>query len=165
MRCDANKLTESVFALVLFTTIGALAMQVLGRQIEATRPSLGDIICFSNVSIDRQSPLVLSAVRSGAADRRTCALDTGVMAASNGSLFVEARSSGVVRGFRVHWAGGPTSTGESDCGPNSELMLNAHQLEELAATAGGFGVSPSRGPPSVRRANLQTAATAGVASE
>jgi hypothetical protein len=170
MRCDANKLTESVFGIVLFGTLGAITMLALGHQIEATRPTLGDIVSFSNVVPDGR-PLVLSAARPGTADGRSCALDTGVMAASRGSLFVEARNRGIPNGFRVHWAGGPTSTGANDCGPNSELVLNAHQLEELAAVAGGFGASTVRNAPAAhailpgRRAALQTVAGTHVAAE
>jgi hypothetical protein len=171
MRCDANKLTESVFAIVLFGTLGTIAMLALGHQIEGTRPTLGDIVSFSNIVRGQQPPLVLSAERPGTSEGGTCALDTGVMATSGGSLFVEARNRGMPEGFRVHWAGGPTSTGARDCGANSELVLSAHQLEELAAVAGGFGASSAHGAKQVhgasseRRADLQAVASTHVAAE
>ncbi len=159
MRCDTNKLTESVFAVVLFATVGAVVMLALGHELAATEPSLGDIVSFSSVSPNRNPPLVLSAVRPGANDRRICALDTDVMAASGGSLFVEGQSRAPAKGFRVHWAGGPTSAGADDCGANSELVLSAHQLQELAAAAGGFGASR------VSRTELQAEAATRVAAE
>jgi hypothetical protein len=159
MRCDTNKLTESVFAVVLFATLGAVAMLALGHELAATEPGLGDIVSFSNVSPNRNPPLVLSAVRPGANDRRICALDTDVMAASGGSLFVEGRSRAPTGGFRVHWAGGPTSAGADDCGANSELVLSTHQLQELAAAAGGFGASR------VARTELEAEAPNRVAAE
>jgi len=165
MRCDGNKLTESVFAIVLFATLGALAMLALARQIGATEPALGDIVSFANVLPAREPPLMLSAIRSGAMGTRICALDTSIMADSGGSLFVEAPSPRMEEGFRVHWAGGPTSTGAGDCGSNSELVLNAHQLEELAAFVGGFGVSHGGSVQPMPRADLQAARGAGVAAE
>lgn len=94
MRCDGNKLAEFAFAVVLFGTLGTIAMLALGQQIEATRPALGDIVSFSNVAPDRQPPLVLSAARPGTTDGRTCALDTGVMAASGGKSFCRSAEPG-----------------------------------------------------------------------
>jgi hypothetical protein len=163
MRCDANKMTESAFAVVLFITVGTVAMLGLGKALEGTQPGLGDIVSFSNVSPDRQPPLVLSAAHPGAAPGATkaslCALDTDVMAASGGSLFVEGRSRAPGGDFRVHWAGGPTSAGANDCGSSSELLLSAHQLEELAALAGGFGASQ------VSRTRLQAPSATRLAAE
>lgn len=159
MRCDANKMTESAFAVVLFLTVGAVAMLGLGKELAGTRPSLGDIVSFSNVSPDRQPSLVLSAARPSTSKVSFCALDTDVMAASGGSLFVEGRSRTPAGGFRVHWAGGPTSAGAADCGSSSELLLSARQLEELAALAGGFGASR------IRRANPPAASVTRLAAE
>jgi hypothetical protein len=159
MRSDSNKLTESVFAIVMFATVAVLAMLALGEEIRTSGPSLGDIVTFSSASADQQSPLVLTAVRVGVPGGRACALDTKVMAASGGSIFVEAQSPAGPQGFRVHWAGGSTSADATDCGNNAELLLTAHQLEELAAVSGGFGVSP------VRRADLQTKTPARMAAD
>lgn len=158
MRSDSNKLTESVFAIVMFATLVVLVMLALGQEIRTSGPSLGDIVTFSGASIDQQSPLVLTAVRAGAPGGRVCALDTKVMAASGGSIFVEAQSTAEPQGFRVHWAGGSTSAGATDCGNDAELMLTAHQLQELAAVTGGFGVSP------VRNTDLQTNAPVRMAA-
>jgi hypothetical protein len=61
------------------------------------------------------------------------------MAGHGGSLVVEERFT-TPRSFRVHWAGGSTSTGSTDCGGTADLMVSGTDLQLLSNAVGGPGV-------------------------
>ena len=60
------------------------------------------------------------------------------MAVHGGSLVIEARRLTRPPVYRVHWAGGPTDMGSTDCGTITDIMLERTDLMRLANVAGGF---------------------------
>jgi hypothetical protein len=71
--------------------------------------------------------------------QETCSLRPEVMASRGGSLVVEERIT-KPHSFLVHWAGGPTSTGGSDCGASADLVVPGTELQLLSNAVGGPGV-------------------------
>lgn len=128
------------FGLVLMLGITTIGMVRLAQQANHWGPGVGDIVSFA-ASRPALAPVVtLAAIRLGPEGSVTCRLDSKTMAKARGSLIVEAAAPGRRDGYRTHWAGGPTSTGAEDCGPQAELVLSGSDLGSLAAAAGGFGV-------------------------
>lgn len=153
MVINKNNLVDIIFALVVCTTCVTIAVRAIGDDIRAAEPTLGDIVSFADVlaapgAIDPDGEVVVAASRADGPVGDTCTLDSAVMEKSGGSLFVEAEGPSP-RIFRVHWAGGATSQGASDCGRSSELLLSANQLGRLAESVGGFGI------PGLRRGHFQ----------
>ena len=72
-----------------------------------------------------------------------CSLRPEVMASRGGSLVVEERIT-KPHSFRVHWAGGPTSTGNTDCGTSADLVVPGTELQLLSNAVGGPGVEKTR---------------------
>jgi hypothetical protein len=70
---------------------------------------------------------------------RQCILMPSVMAASGGSLVIEAKEMTQPPLFRVHWSGPHTDLGAGDCGRSADLTLQLVQLRALANVAGGYG--------------------------
>ena len=69
----------------------------------------------------------------------TCTLRPQTMALDGGSMVVEQRFE-TPRAFQVHWAGGRTSSQDSDCGRNAELIVPGEDLQLLTNAVGGAGV-------------------------
>jgi len=63
-----------------------------------------------------------------ASDHRHCVLKPAVMALSQGSAVVEQRDD---RTFLIHWAGGPTSEGRTNCGGAADLLLGLTAVQTL----------------------------------
>ncbi len=143
MHFEKSKLVDSVFVLVVCATCGVIAVRAVGEEVRALGPGLGDLVSFAGVPADPDAALVLNAARAEAPAGPTCTLDSAVMARSGGSLFVEAKSAAAGT-FRVHWAGGATNPGPTDCGKSAELLLSVDQLRQLASAVGGFGVPGAR---------------------
>jgi len=74
-------------------------------------------------------------------------LNPGTMAKSRGSVVVEARRLSRPPVYRVHWAGGPTSRGATDCGTSADLVLSRSDLMRLANVAGEFTAGPGFSGP------------------
>jgi hypothetical protein len=68
-----------------------------------------------------------------------CVLTPAVMAADGGSLVVEQRFNDP-HIYHVHWAGGRTSDGATDCGRSADLVVNSAELQLLSNAVGGPGV-------------------------
>jgi hypothetical protein len=131
-----------LFAGVLFAVTAGFAAVT---QLEQSGPSVGAIVVFKtgsagterwSVDVAIAEPTLL--VWSGAAGTRRCSLSPTMMAAHGGSLAVEARRLSRPPVYRVHWAGGHTDIGTTDCGTSADLVLQRVELMRLANVAGGL---------------------------
>jgi hypothetical protein len=126
-------ITASLIAGLLAGSVGMVATATtldLG-------PKVGDILVFrhgARVPADWEFAAANSAPGTAA-----CSLRPDVMAGHGGSLVVEERFTRPRR-FRVHWAGGPTSTGNTDCGATADLTVSGTDLQLLSNAVGGPGV-------------------------
>lgn len=128
--------------LLLFGVFSATLMM----QREGGRPMVGDIVVFEPGGPDREFWRVaaVATLVSATGTGRTCVLNSSVMAATGGSLVVEARLPGESPRFRLRWAGPRTDDGVRDCGRMAELLVGRVDLRKLATAAGGFGVGRKR---------------------
>lgn len=115
-------------------------------------PVVGDIVAFNSTAELRdltqlRIPAVYVPADGGAkgALARSCVLSPSVMAASGGSLVIEAKEGARPPSYRVHWAGQHTDQGSSDCGASADLTVALSDIRVLANAAGGFGVDRKHG--------------------
>jgi hypothetical protein len=131
--------TAVLAALIAGLLAGGVAMVAAATTFDLG-PKVGDILVF------RQGARVPAdwefAVTSSAAEKTECSLRPDVMAAHGGSLVVEERFT-KPRSFLVHWAGGPTSGGSTDCGDSADLVVTGADLRLLSNAVGGPGVERS----------------------
>lgn len=127
----------------LLVVVVALAF-ALARGFIVARPSLGDIIVFDpsrHHSPDAQDTDIQALVADenrGVPRLRSCTLRTETMMAVGGSLVVEAYEPRRRTAYQVHWAGGPTASGRSDCGTEANLFVTQDDLSALRAAADGL---------------------------
>ena len=128
---------------IMASLIASLLASGVGMVATATTldlgPKVGDILVFrpgARVPSDWEFVVPFSARTA------TCSLRPNAMAAHGGSLVVEERFT-TPRSFRVHWAGGPTSTGAADCGASADLTVTGPDLQLLSNAVGGPGVERS----------------------
>jgi hypothetical protein len=126
-------------ALIAGLLAGGVAMVATATTLDLG-PKVGDILVF------RQGARVPTdwefAVSNSAPNATMCSLRPDAMAAHGGSLVVEERFT-KPRSFLVHWAGGSTSTGRSDCGSSADLVVSRADLQLLSNAVGGPGVERS----------------------
>jgi hypothetical protein len=128
-----------VTALALAGTIGTIGLL---QKVSELGPKVGDIVSFDpRESFSRDMKAEVTAIPVGARPGIACTLDVRTMHASGGSIIIEAREPQNQAGFRVHWAGGSSSTEGNDCGQSADLLLSREDLEVLAIAAGGFGAA------------------------
>lgn len=101
----------------------------------ALTPSLGDIVRFAPsgagpATAARIVPAEILGSVPGGPTQRLCVLSSRAMDQNGGSLVVEARLT-AAHAYKVHWAGGATSLGSTNCGSSAELLLNAKDLSAL----------------------------------
>ena len=129
-----------VLTLVSFT----LLLAILVRIVPSFEPSVGKMAVFSvqqlTNGIQTRTAQVAVTNRWGdpISDAR-CVLASEVMDTAGGSLVVETRLVGTDPTYVVHWVGGPTSGGTSDCGSDVDVLVAEEDLIGLLAP-GGFGV-------------------------
>ncbi len=142
---DATGVTL-ITGILLFAV--ALCSLAFAQRVTAPGPTVGDIIVFgpglqAEVTPSRELVARLAAGNSPAQPTKTCLLQTPTKHANGGSMVVEARGGPAV-GYLVHWAGGLTSPGESNCGPQASLFIGKTDLSALAAAARS-AVTPTTG--------------------
>lgn len=94
-------------------------------------PPVGEILRFGPYG--QPAPIwQIQAVRSS--DHRRCVLKPAVMAMAHGSVVVERRLAGPT--FQAHWAGGPTSDGDGNCGSAADLTLGLIEMQTLVNADG-----------------------------
>ena len=117
-------------ALLCLFTISASSLVA-----KALTPSLGDIVRFAPSGVgpataQRIVPAEIVASVPGGPVHGLCVLSSGEMDKSGGSLVVEARMT-AAHAYVVHWAGGATSVGSTNCGRSAELLVSAKDLSAL----------------------------------
>jgi hypothetical protein len=149
-----DRQNSDIFGLVsgIVLVLAALAVggATVAQEVDALHPRLGDIIVFhrdQRIIGDQSEDLVaVVADAAGVPTQRTCRLQPQTMEAGGGSLIIEARDPSDPNDYRVHWAGGPTSTAPFSCGGSSSLFLSEAALTNLAVDAGGFGITDKPSP-------------------
>jgi hypothetical protein len=126
----------------------AVMVTILARMMPMFAPSVGQIAEFSPQRlVSGIPPSTVQVARTNNWGEPTgtarCVLATEVMGNSGGSLIIEAQRGGSDRSYVVHWAGGMTSRGASDCGNDVAIVLNKQDLIELVGSMGGFGLRPA----------------------
>jgi hypothetical protein len=138
---DLSAWAPVIMALIV-AIVGVTASLVVLRR-EAARPVVGDMVVFRAGTDDRGPWRVHALVtRLGPSGKEAgvCVLNSTTMAASGGTLLVEARLPSEPTPYRVHWAGKRTDIGHGDCGASADLLMARVDLRKLATSAGGFGV-------------------------
>jgi len=116
---------------------GTVAFVSVVRTIDIA-PKVGDILVFRR-DARLPSDWQFSAARTSDSPAQSCVLRPDIMGSGGGSLVVEQRSNDS-RLYRVHWAGGRTSEGASDCGSTADFALPRADLQLLTNAVGGPGV-------------------------
>lgn len=132
---EANEIagTASLACLLAGLLAGMVAAVALLQSVQFG-PPVGELLQFG--PYEGWKPVwQIAAERTQ--DGRRCLLQPAIMAASHGSIVVEQRMEDGPR-FLLHWAGGPTSAGPTDCGTTANLVvrLNAMQMLLNANSAG-----------------------------
>ncbi len=131
-----------VVSVLLTACLGIMFLQ----QLADFDPAVGAIVAFKSGAQSMELwQIDVTSVRSDPAGppiSRVCVLSPASMANGGGSLVVEARQMSSPPIYRVHWAGAHTSNVGNDCGTAADLIISRADLQKLANTAGGFGVSP-----------------------
>jgi hypothetical protein len=140
---DTSVLTTilTLVAVALLTVSTGLWVML---QLEQLAPALGGIVVFQPGTAASERWSVAVDIAQPAGDRPTantgvhCALSPNVMGIGGGSLVIEARRMSRPPVFRVHWAGGHTANGSSDCGTAADVVIERTELMRLANAAGGL---------------------------
>jgi hypothetical protein len=136
--------------LVLF----AIAGTALAHQVQSLGPGVGDIVGFHPGGqpprdLRRDVQAYVAEPTDPAHPPATCILRTQTLIQSGGSIVVEAVDLSNPAGFRIHWAGGPTSDEKAACPGDASLYVSQDALVTLATAAGGFGAGDSKEPAGI----------------
>lgn len=121
-------------ALIGMLLASSVAMVSAARTLDIA-PKLGDILVFKQ-GARMPSDWDVTVTTSQAVG---CVLTPAVMALDGGSLVVEQRFDNA-HIYHVHWAGGRTSDGATDCGHSADLVVSREELQLLSNAVGGPGV-------------------------
>ena len=133
----SNELHATLAGLGLVGTIVMVMIVSALQLVDALGPRIGDIIRFDParaISPDGQTSFKVTPLSGSAGG--PCRLNPSIMAASGGSLMIEATSPEPDRAYRVRWAGRRTSNGPADCGPAGVFLLSQPQLITLKLASG-----------------------------
>jgi hypothetical protein len=123
--------TEYISTVLLACLIACLLASAVGVATLLSTlqfgPGVGEILQFGPYA--QMTPeWRIEAVRSS--DHRRCVLKPAIMGQVPGSMVVEQRLPDG-RTFRTHWAGGPTSDGDGNCGSAADLTLGLVEMQTL----------------------------------
>ena len=146
MRPNNSNATRLVLPAALAAACLLTALTAVNAIAELARatPHVGDIIAFTPSTT--VPPVATTRLMVHRPDKFGCVLDLNVLAHSGGSMVVETQTAGDAISFRVHWAGQRTSTDSGNCGSDTDLIIDHHDLDILALAAGGFGIGYRRIP-------------------
>lgn len=134
-----HKSSDLCFRVGILGVAAALgAMSIIGmmRFVDHFRPRIGDIIAFDPQKVaSPSSEPRMTVSHAGMTPEVRCILDARTMRQSNGSLIIEAALPETTFGYRVHWAGGPTSGTAASCGSTANLLLSEAQITALKMAA------------------------------
>ena len=134
----SNELYNVLIGMALGALILAVAAVGVVRLLENLGPRIGDFISFDRsrrISTGVHAQITVTAANS--LSTAPCILDVHVMGAAGGSLMIAAVHPKPNPSFRVHWAGGRTSDGVTDCGTTADFLLSRTDLATLTFAAGG----------------------------
>jgi hypothetical protein len=141
MRADDQNPSNNILAPLVAGVLGVL---ILGTTIEVVHraaslgPKVGDMIAYHGERAVASDPSMRLDIAR--ADGKACVVDLATLRKGKGSLVVEERHPAPGRFYRVHWSGGPTSAGETDCGDDADLILKNDTMAAMAMAAGGYGL-------------------------
>ncbi|HTW72344.1 MAG TPA: hypothetical protein VME47_20850 [Acetobacteraceae bacterium] len=123
---DANEMLGTIsLALVLAGLLSGMVGAASLLQGVQFGPPVGEILHFGPYNgwtptwqIDAHRAL----------GHRPCVLKPAIMALSRGSAIVERRDG---RKFLIHWAGGPTSEGRTNCGDTADVLVGLTAVQTL----------------------------------
>ena len=146
MRRNDSKATRLLLPAALAAACLLTAATAVNAIAELARaaPHVGDIIAFTP-SV-RAPAVAATRLIVHRPDQFGCILDLNVLVHAGGSLVVEAQTADSAISYRVHWAGEHTSADSGNCGSDTDLIIDHHDLDVLALAAGGFGVGFRRIP-------------------
>ena len=131
------------FGLLTVVSVTLMFTVLVRRIVSPFEPSIGEMAVF-NPSRQGNEILQLHAVQVAVANLQgeplsgvRCMLAPEVMAKFGGSLIIEVRRGGADPAYVVHWAGGMTSAGTSNCGNDVDVVVTKPDLMELVGP-GGF---------------------------
>ncbi len=105
----------------LLTVVSVTLMfTVLVRIVSSFEPSIGEMAVFSpsrqdNEILQRTVQVAVANLQGEPLSGVRCMLAPDVMAKFGGSLIIEVRRGGADPAYVVHWPGGMTSAGTSNC--------------------------------------------------
>jgi len=135
----AGDIVRNVVLGTLIATILASSVAVVtAARTQDLAPNVGDILVFKK-GARMPSDWDFTATN---ADAMACTLRPDVMATAGGSLVVEQRLDNA-SAYRVHWAGGPTSDGVTNCGSSVDVTMSREELQLLSNAVGGPGIEHS----------------------
>ena len=126
-----NVVLGSLIAAILASSVAVVSA---ARTLDLA-PGVGDILVFKKGG---RMPTDWDFTATNA-DAIACSLRPDVMTKYGGSLVVERRLDDA-SAYHVHWAGGPTAEGVTNCGSSADLLVGRTELQLLANAVGGPGV-------------------------
>jgi hypothetical protein len=142
--CGTGTILLGLAAIGLAGMVGTIS---LIHQVGELGVKVGDFVVFDPrepMSSDMNARVV--ATYATETPGATCVLDVRTMHANGGSLIIESRQpqpQGAPR-LLAHWAGPRSGDGVSDCGRSADLLIRQDDIETLAMSAGGYGISADK---------------------
>jgi hypothetical protein len=132
----SQDLFSTISTLGLLATIAAMSIVGMLKFVEHLRPAIGDIILFDPAkAVFRETESKIEVSPDTTSDLVSCVLDLRRMRQLKGSFIIEAIRPDPAFIYRVHWAGGPTSSANASCGESADLLLSAVQITALKMAA------------------------------
>ena len=128
-------LRSVVFGSLIAAILASSVAVVSAARTLDLAPGVGDILVFQH-GARMPDDWDFTATKN---DAIACTLKPEVMASRGGSLVVEQRLDDA-GAYRVHWAGGPTSDGVTNCGSSVDVVIGRMELQLLSNAVGGPGV-------------------------
>jgi hypothetical protein len=133
---NSSDFSIALAKLSLLVIVAAMTLVGMLRLVDHFRPRVGDIITFDPGKIaSSDMETRIDVMRDGIPSAIACLLDVRVMRMSGGSFIIEATRSDQRFAYRVHWAGGPTGDGLTNCGVSADLYLSQEELGVLKGAA------------------------------
>lgn len=132
----SQDLFSTISTLSLLATIAAMSIVGMLKIVEHLRPAVGDVILFDPAkTVFRETESRIEVRPDTTSDVVSCVLDLRRMRQMKGSFIIEAIRPDPIFIYRVHWAGGPTSSAGANCGESADLLLSAVQITALKMAA------------------------------
>lgn len=134
----SDTLRTVILAFLIAALLASSVAVVSAARTLDIAPRVGDILVFKRGATMPTDWTFTVNATSGVA----CILAPSAMVSEGGSLVVEQRLDSA-KMYRVHWAGGHTSDGVTDCGQSADLVLHREEVQLLSNAVGGPGIDHS----------------------